>query len=216
MPGRASHPPADPVGAGQRGSWAPRDGAPTRLCGVTTAPTPRTRRSALLLTAAAVGAVALSGCSTTNPTTTLLRYAPADGVELDGETVDVRDLFVVSNGNGAPGVVSGSVVNSGAEPATLTVTVAGQEVGSEVTVEPNQAIRLDGVGSDGAQGERLVVDAIDTPAGQNVEVRIQTGGETLTADAPVLLPRGPYEQYADDAGGTVEPPPGYGEDDADH
>ncbi|WP_431473109.1 hypothetical protein [Ornithinimicrobium sp. W1665] len=183
---------------------------------MTTAPTPRTRRGAVLLTAAAVGAVALSGCSVTNdPTTTTLRYAPADGVELDGETVDVRDLFVVSQGSGAPGVVSGSVVNSGAEPATVTVAVAGQQVGSEVTVEPGQAVRLDGVQPDGSEGERLVVEAVDAVAGQLVEVRIQTAEETLTAEAPVLLPRGPYEQYADDAGGTVEPPQG-DEGDADH
>ena len=182
---------------------------------MTTAPTPRTRRSATLLTAAAVGAVALAGCSTTNPTTTLLPYAPADGVELDGETIDVRDLLVVSQGGGAPGVVSGSVINSGDEPATLTVAVAGQQVGTEVSVDPGQAVRLDGVQADGSEGERVVVEAVEPTAGQLVEVRIQGAGDTLTANAPILLPQGPYEQYADDAGGTVEPPPG-GEDDADH
>lgn len=160
----------------------------------------------MLLTAAAVGAVALSGCSTTNPTTTLLRYAPSDGVEMDGESIAVRNLLVVSHGGGAPGVVAGSVVNSGTESATLTVTVAGQEATPEVTVEPGQAVRLDGVQADGSAGGRLTVDAVDVAAGQVVEVRVQSGGETLAADVPVLLPREPYEDYADDAGGTVEPP----------
>ena len=182
---------------------------------MTTAPSPRPRRSAVLLTAAAVGAVALSGCSTTNPTTTLLRYAPSDGVEMDGESIDVRNLLVVSQGDGAPGVVSGSVVNSGTESATLTVTVDGQEATPEVTVEPGQAVRLDGAQADGSEGERLTVDGVDVPAGRVVEVRVQGGGETLAADAPVLLPQGPYEDYADDAGGTVEPPQA-DEDDADH
>ena len=130
----------------------------------------------MLLTAAAVGAVALSGCSTTNPTTTLLRYAPSDGVEMDGESIAVRNLLVVSHGGGAPGVVAGSVVNSGTESATLTVTVAGQEATPEVTVEPGQAVRLDGVQADGSAGGRLTVDAVDVAAGQVVEVRVQSGG----------------------------------------
>ena len=57
--------------------------------------------------------------------------------------------------------------------------------------------------------------ALDTPAGVNVEVRLSTGSETLSADTPVLLPQGPYEQFADDAGGTVEPHADH-EDDEDH
>ena len=172
-----------------------------------TARSSRTRRRATVLTAAAVGALVLSGCQVSSPTTTMLRYAPADGVEVDGETLDVRDLLVVSQGDGAPAVVSGALVNSGTEPVTATVSVAGQELSPQVTVEPGAAVRLDGTSADGSQGERLVLPALDSPAGQYVEVRIAAEGQdTLTADAPVLLPQGPYEQYADAAGGTVEPP----------
>ncbi|GGK76971.1 hypothetical protein GCM10011509_26980 [Ornithinimicrobium pekingense] len=179
---------------------------PARLCPVITARSSRTRRRATTLTAAVVGALALSGCQVTNPTTTMLRYAPADGVELDGDALDVRDLFLVSQGGGAPAVVSGSLVNSGTEPLTVTVSVAGEELSPQVTVEPGSYVRLDGVQPDGTEGERMVVPALDSPAGQSVEVRISASGEdTLATNAPVLLPRGPYEQFADDAGGTVEP-----------
>ena len=178
-----------------------------------TARSSSTRRRATILTAAAVGALALSGCQVTNPTTTMERYAPADGVELDGEALDVRDLLIVSQGDGAPAVVSGSLINSGTEPLTVTVTVNGEELSPEVTVEPGSSVRLDG-GPDGSQGERLVLPALDSPAGQSVQVRISASGEdSLAANAPVLLPRGHYEQYADDAGGTVEPP---AEDSGDH
>ena len=88
---------------------------------VTTARTPRpTRRTGALVAAAGL---ALAGCSVNSPTTTNIEYAPADGVELDGEVVDVRDLLVVSQGDGAPAVISGSVINTSAEPVTVTVSV---------------------------------------------------------------------------------------------
>jgi hypothetical protein len=173
---------------------------------VITAPSARPRRRVLLLTTVAAGTLVLAGCSTTNPTTTMLPYAPADGIELDGESLAVRDLLVVSQGDGAPGVVSGSLVNGTDEPLTATVSVNGEALTPEITVEPNSATRLDGTAADGTAGDPLTVPALDSPAGQGVEVRVQAGGETLVGRAPVLLPQGHYEQFADDAGGTVEPP----------
>lgn len=181
---------------------------------VTTAPTSRARRRAALLAAAAAGLV-LSGCAVNSPTATTLSYAPADGVQADGTEIGVRDLLVVSHGNGAPAVVSGSILNLTEEPVTVAITAAGTSLSPEVTVEPNSSLRLDGTGADGTPGEPLTMPALDTPAGMSVEVRLSTGSETLSADAPVLLPQGPYEQFADDAGGTVEPH-AEDEEDADH
>lgn len=169
-----------------------------------TAASSRTRRATLLGVLAA-GSLVLSACAVTNPQTTLLRYTPGDGIDMDGTDLDARDVLVVSHGAGAPGVVSGTLVNSGSEPLTVTVMVAGAEAG-EVTVEPGASARLDGVAADGTEGERTKVEAIESAAGQSVEVRLQGGGETLAANVPVLLPQGPYADFADDAGGTVEPP----------
>lgn len=182
---------------------------------MTTARTARTRRLAAL-TLVALATPALSGCLVNSPQATTLEYAPADGVQADGETIDVRDLLVVSQGDGAPAVVSGSVINQSAEPVTLTVTVAGEALTPEVTVEPESSARLDGMAPDGTAGERLVVPALDATAGQHVDVRITGGGDTLAASAPVLLPQGPYADYADDAGGTVEPPAEHSEGEGDH
>lgn len=216
---RALGPSPGRAGPGRRRARAGRHLAvagtdPDRLSPVITARSSRTRRRATILTSAAVAALALSGCQVTNPTTTMLRYAPADGVELDGQSLDVRDLLVVSQGDGAPAVVSGSLVNTGTEPLTVTVSVAGQAIDTPVTVDPGTSVRLDGTQPDGSQGERVILPRLDSPAGQSVEVRIATDQETLAGDAPVLLPHGPYEQFADDAGGTVEPHPT--EEPADH
>lgn len=170
-----------------------------------TARSSRLRRPATLLAAAATAAMVLSGCDgTTNPITTLIDYAPADGIQMDGATFDVRDLLVVSHGNGAPAVVSGTVVNSGTEPISVTVAVAGQQLGGEVQVDPGAAVRLDGVQPDGSEVDPVTVPALQTPAGEGVEVRISDGQETLGGRAPVLLPQGPYAQFADLAGGPVE------------
>ena len=182
---------------------------------MTTAPTSHARRRAALLAVAASAGLVLSGCSVNSPAATTLTYAPADGVQADGTEIGVRDLLVVSQGNGAPAVVSGAVLNLTDEPVTVAITAAGTSLSPEVTVEPNSSLRLDGTSADGTPGEPLTMPALDTPAGVNVEVRLSTGSETLSADTPVLLPQGPYEQFADDAGGTVEPHADH-EDDEDH
>ncbi|WP_151525452.1 hypothetical protein [Serinicoccus kebangsaanensis] len=183
---------------------------------MTTARTSRPSRRAAALTAALAG-VALAGCSVNSPTTTLLEYAPADGVEMDGAAVDVRDLLLVSHGEGAPAVVSGSVINQTDEPVTVSVAVNGTTLTPELTVDPRSSARLDGTAADGSEGERMILPALESPAGQNVEVRLSAGDlETLSATAPVLLPRGQYAQFADDAGGTVEPPAEEDEGGGDH
>ncbi|WP_131105738.1 hypothetical protein [Ornithinimicrobium sufpigmenti] len=172
---------------------------------MTTAPAFRARRRAAVLTAA-FAALALSGCSLTSPTTSMIRYSPADGVEIDGQSVDVRNLLVVSHGEGAPGVVVGSVSNRTSEPVTVTVSAAGNDLSPQVEVGPGGVVRLDGYPSDGP-GEPVTIPSVDGPSGQGMEIRIVTDEETLTAHAPVLLPQGPYEEFADLAGGPVEPRP---------
>ncbi|GAA4867335.1 hypothetical protein [Serinicoccus chungangensis] len=179
---------------------------------MTTARSSRTRRTAALATGA-LAALTLAGCSVNSPQATTFVYAPADGVQMNGESIDVRDLLLVSHGDGAPAVVSGAVVNQTSEPVTVTVSVAGEELTPEVTVEPQSAARLDGGMPDGTvEGERIIVPALEGPSGQHVEVRISGAGETLSTTAPVLLPQGPYEIFADDAGGPLEPVEEDGED----
>lgn len=170
------------------------------------------RRRLALLGAVAAGATALSGCQINSPTTTLLRYAPADGIEMDGQALAARDILVVSHGDGAPGVVSGTLFNSSDEPLTVAVSVGGQSAG-EVTVEPRSPYRLDGVTAEGGEAEPTKVSAVETPAGVGVEVAFDANGDKLSGVVPVLLPQGVYEGFADDAGGTAEP---RAEDTADH
>lgn len=164
----------------------------------------RPRRRTALISATALAAMALGGCQINSPVSTLLPYTPGDGIDMDGGSLAARDILVVSQGDGAPGVVSGSLINEGAEPQTVTVSVNGTSVG-DVTVAPHSLTRLDGVTVGDTAGTPTTVPAVETPAGQSVEVRFQVGSDTLAANVPVLLPQGIYADLADQAGGTVEP-----------
>lgn len=174
---------------------------------MTTAPAPRRTRRSAALVAGALSALALSGCSLNSPTTTLLQYAPADGVQVDGEGLAVRDLVVVSHAGGAPAALSGSLVNQTDEPMEVTVSVNGEELSPTVQVAAHGRARLDGTAADGSAGEGLVLPALESPAGQGAEVRFSAAGQSVSAIAPVVLPHGPYEDFADQAGGTVAPHP---------
>jgi hypothetical protein len=64
-------------------------------------------------------AVALSACQTQSPVQTNYTYNPADGVPVDLGAVQVRDLVVVSSGQGKPGVLSGAISNTGSDTARV-------------------------------------------------------------------------------------------------
>lgn len=158
-------------------------------------PSSRPRRLAAAGLALAA-ALSLSACQISSPVTTDMNYDPADGVSVDAGDVAVRDLLVVSEGNGAAGVVSGLVVNNGTEPTevTLAVNTEGQAsaLSPTVTVDPGKSVRLDGAGPDGS-GTPVQVPAVDAGPGGTLTIVVQTSlGEGGSGLAPVLLPDGPY------------------------
>lgn len=82
--------------------------------------TPRLTPLRCLFPLVMVGAaVALSACQTQSPMQTNYTYNPADGVPVDLGAVQVRDLVVVSSGQGKPGVLSGSISNTGNDTARV-------------------------------------------------------------------------------------------------
>lgn len=147
---------------------------------------------------ALAAALTLSACQISSPVTTDMVYDPADGVSVDAGDIAVRDLLVVSEGAGAPGVVSGLVVNDGDEAAevTLTIAVEGQmqTLTPTVSVEPGNAVRLDGAAGSDTQ---VTIPSVAQPAGSNLEILVQTSlGEAASGQAPVMLPTGYYSDLA--------------------
>lgn len=154
------------------------------------APRPHARAAVVPVAGAVAAGLLLGGCSFTSRDLTLEPYAPSDGLQTDLGDVLVRNVLVVSEGGGEPGVLSGALVNRGAEGATVTVEVAGGS-GTDVDVAAGATVFL---GSED-QGEVVEVDAVEEPAGSVVEVTF-TGpdSQSTTLEAPVLLPEGAYAE----------------------
>lgn len=148
----------------------------------------------------------LSACQLASPMTTDEPYDPADGVSVDLGEVQVRDLLVVSEGNGSSGAVSGLVVNRGSEPVTVQLTTqADGPLEPPVEVGPSQTARLDGKGGDG--GAAVQLPAVEGAPGGTLAIQVGVqGGDATQVTVPVLEPTGPYaEHVGDDAATTTSP-----------
>lgn len=140
----------------------------------------------LLAVAAAAGAAALlSGCSSQSPTQSLVPYQAADGVAVNLGSIQVRDLVVVSPGKDQTGVLSGVVINNGAQ--SVTVSFATQGGGSaSANVPAHQEAQLSG-GTDAAPAS---LQSVGTAPGGLVELQVSTpDAGTENVQVPVLLPQ---------------------------
>ena len=142
----------------------------------------------------AAGAVALSGCQTQSPIQTQFAYQPADGVAVDLGTVQVRDLVVVAGAQDQPGVLSGVVVNRGAQPVRVSfATAAGGQASVEAAA--GTSTRLGG----GTTASPAMLPKVATAPGGLLQIEVSTpegGAQNVTV--PLLLPQGYYQ--------TVTPP----------
>jgi len=154
--------------------------------------TSRPGRRAIAPVAAAVAAgLLLGGCSFTSRDVTLEPYAPSDGLQADLGDVLVRNVLVVSEGNGAPGVLSGAVVNRGDQDATVLVEVSG--LLTELDVAAGATVFMGPF--DEPDGELVVLDAVDAIAGGIVAVSFaDPAADSATLEVPVLLPEGAYAE----------------------
>ena len=117
--------------------------------------------------AAAGVAIALAGCSATNPATIATPFNPAEGgsAQLGGEPgngggdgnyqgnggIKLRNFIVVSQGKNAPGVISGGISNDTDQAATVQLQLSApgsdgqpQPVGTSfsVPVKPGQYVHI--------------------------------------------------------------------------
>ena len=158
----------------------------------------------LALAALAVTATfTLSGCQITSPITTDLDYDPADGLSVDTEFVEGLDLVVVSPGEGAPGVLSGYIVNSGPEPITvefaLEVDGERQPLQPELEIQPGDSARTDGRTLQETEiTDPVTIDSVPVIAGSLVTLRMTTSAEgAVSKRIPVFPPDGVFAVYRD-------------------
>ena len=159
----------------------------------TTSPARAARRAAPL--AVALAALGLAGCQVTNPIQTDRPYLPADGVAVDLGDVQIRNLVVVADEEGGAGTVSGSVVNRGTEPATVTIAAQGGAIATvEVPPHGHQQISED---------EQVVLPTVAARPGGLATVQISTTNSGANVvKVPVLPPQDYYEGLAPTTGST--------------
>lgn len=143
----------------------------------------------------------LSGCSFQAPNTAIQPYAPADGLQAELGDVLVRNMLVVSPGDGEAGLLIGALVNRGQEDTTVEVQVGGTTGEVDVPAGASVALGLEQDRPDGELStilsETFEVDEVEAAAGGAVDLRVSDpvfGSTQLRV--PVVLPEGDYAEFA--------------------
>lgn len=177
-------------------------GSASRAGSITSRATRGRRAAAGALLAVTTGAaLTLGACSTQSPMQTQGPYLPADGVPASLGAVQARDLLVVAPSKGATGVLSGSVVNTGSEPVSLTFlsraeSEAGSGAGTTVKLGAGQQQRITGVQLAG----------LPAAPGDMTDIVLKSSAGEQYVSVPVLLPEGYYSTVTATSAQSVSPP----------
>ena len=141
------------------------------------------------VTIAASMLLGTSGCTFLSPVASRIEYAPADGSQVDLETVKIRNFVYVTNGTVS--AISGSIVNPSLEPKIVRIqyTDAAVNEAKEVTFTVNAGQRVD-LGYNG--GQALAIN-LGGKAGGVVRINVSEGSVTEEMRIPVL--DGTFEFY---------------------
>ena len=144
--------------------------------------------------AAAAGVIALAmlgtaGCSAVNEQATTREYSPSDGIVENVSDLQLRNLLVVSNGNGAPGRLIGTILNDSADAQEFTLAVGGS------TMEWNLPAGGKVVFEDEPE-DKVLIEAVEVAAGTGIDGQLRLGGEETGLNIPVVNGDQPnYQPY---------------------
>ncbi len=167
--------------------------APARLCPVKRNLVTRSR-AVLVALALAAGT---AGCSVNSPFQTAETMSLGDGVPVDLESAQVRNLALVSGGQGGEATVTGTVENTSGKPLTFSLSVGDASVRTRIPA--HQTVSL-------SEDKHLTLDKVDAGPGDMTDAEVSDGSETTPVSVPVLDPAGYYEDYAPE-GWTPTPGP---------
>ena len=124
-----------------------------------------------------------------SPVQTTVPYQPADGVAVDLGAVQIRDLVVVSRAQGEVGTLSGMVVNTSAQPVTISFAAGVAAVSVMAQAPADKQTRLSGVPGTAP----VTLPSVDAAPGGIIRLTISTpAGGASEVSVPVLLPDGIY------------------------
>jgi len=129
-----------------------------------------------------IASIALSGCSLSRDVASLDMYTPSDGVQVDLETLKVRNAMFIAGSSGNV-ILIGSFVNSGMENVTATIQTTdgnGEEVRLSFEVPAGQKVDLGYNGQDG------VVMALDVLPGSMYPIFVSGASDPVEMLVPVM------------------------------
>jgi hypothetical protein len=146
------------------------------------------RRITAVLTATALGATVLAACSYQSQAQTNVPYQPADGINVNLGAVDARGLVLVSAAKGAAGVMVGSLINSAADPVTVSFLTPDQ---AQANATGGPSVDVKGYSQTQITGVQLA--SVPASPGDLTTVVLHTSkAGQVFANVPVLLPDGYY------------------------
>ncbi len=151
----------------------------------------------------------LTGCGL-SPTGTNQPYDPSDGVSASVGSVQVRNLLVVGSQADQPGVVSGVLLNDGAQAVTVQVS-SGSTAPVAVQVPAGGSVQLGAPGATAAssvapQVAVVQLPTLGQPAGAVVALNLSsTSGGTTTVNVPVVAAALEYASITPSAAPTPVP-----------
>lgn len=154
----------------------------------------KTRRIASSLALAAAIALGATGCGLVAPQATLEPYAPSDGIDVNLDNVDVRNLLLIADESGENFNVVFNGVNNGSEPVVLSMAfVEGStEARADFLLMPGRTAFGD---PEGEIAPTLVsIPGVDVGATVEAFIEVAGGGDE-TRQVPVL--DGTLAEYRD-------------------
>ncbi len=151
------------------------------------------RRTRILMSAAAIaaGSSLLAGCQLLSPRQTDEMYDAGDGVSTNVGAIELRNLVIVSEKEGAPGVVSGAVGNPTAEAVTLSFTGSGEGGAPvQVSIPAHSTLNL----SSGTSKVVMPVIA-ERPGAMTLSTVSSAQAGNSPVSVPVLEPVGYYADF---------------------
>jgi hypothetical protein len=142
-----------------------------------------------------------SGCGLMSPIDSRIEYAPADGTQVDLETLKLRNFMYLTDGTVS--AIAGSVVNPGLESKTLKISYTDAAVNEMkvVTISVNAGQKLDL----GFNGTRALAINLGGSAGGVVNITVSEGMSEEVMNVPVLDNTFDFYQPIIDSLKLVEP-----------
>ena len=138
--------------------------------------------------------VGTSGCAMLSTQATQIQYSASDGVNIpDSGPLQVRNVLIVTDEEGADGSLVAAIVNTTSESQTLNIEwgEGSSKSTEEIRVPANSTVSL---GTE--ETDPLQLEGIDTKPGANLPMFFQSGdGEGVLFDVPVL--DGALDYYGD-------------------